>query len=188
MMNILKNDKLGRVTTDLLSDDFTSNRRIWITGTIDSETAKNTIIELEYLDSISHDDITVYINSPGGVVSDGLAILDAMKRCRSEIVTVATGMAASMGAFLFSCGGTKGKRYITANTELMIHQPLGGIQGQATEIELAARHILRIKQKLNTLVAEASGRSTDEIAYATERDNYMTAEEAIRFGLADKIY
>lgn len=186
-MNIIKNDKLGRINTDLVSDDFSSNRRIWIIGEINTALARETIIALEYLDSVSHDDITVYINSPGGVVTDGLAILDAMKRCKSDIVTVATGLAASMGAFIAACGGTPGKRYVTPNTEIMIHQPLGGIQGQATEIELAAQHILRVKQKLNALIATASGRSIDEIMHATDRDNYMNADEAIQFGLADKI-
>ena len=184
---IAKTDKQGRTSVDLFSEDYCANRRIWITGPIDSETARETITALEYLDRIGTDDITVMINSPGGSVSDGLAILDAMRRCRSDIVTVATGMAASMGAFLAACGGTFGKRYVTPHCEIMIHQPLGGIQGQATEIELAAQHILKIKRLLNETFAEATGRTVDEIARDTDRDNFMSAEEAVAYGLADAI-
>ena len=184
---IEKTDKQGRSAVDLFSEDFISNRRIWITGTINSDTARETVTALEYLDSIGTDDITVTIDSPGGSVADGMAILDAMKRCRSDIVTVATGMAASMGAFLAACGGTPGKRFVTPNCEIMIHQPLGGISGQATEIELAAQHILRVKRRLNRHLSEATGKSADQIALDTERDNFMDAEEAVAYGLADAI-
>ena len=184
---ITKTDKQGRTSTDLFSEDFSVNRRIWITGPINSDTARETVVALEYLDSIGTDDITVTINSPGGSVSDGLAILDAMRRCRSDVVTVATGMAASMGAFLAACGGTPGKRYVTPHCEIMIHQPLGGIQGQATEIELAAQHILKIKRLLNEELAKATGRSVEEIARDTDRDNFMSAGEAVAYGLADAV-
>ena len=178
---IEKTDKQGRNAVDLFSEDFVSNRRIWITGPINSDTARETVTALEYLDGTGTDDITVTINSPGGSVADGMAILDAMKRCRSDIVTVATGMAASMGAFLAACGGTPGKRFVTPNCEIMIHQPLGGISGQATE------HILRVKRRLNRHLSEATGKSADQIALDTERDNFMDAEEAVAYGLADAI-
>ena len=184
---VTKTDKQGKTAVDLFSEDFSENRRIWITGSIDGACARETIVALEYLDRTGSDDITVTINSPGGSVSDGLAILDAMRRCRCDIVTVATGMAASMGAFLAACGGTSGKRYVTPHCEVMIHQPLGGIQGQATEIELAAQHILKIKRMLNQTLAEATGRSVDEIARDTDRDNFMSAEEAVAYGLADAV-
>lgn len=184
---VTKTDKQGRTSVDLFSEDFSENRRIWITGPIDGECARETITALEYLDRTGSDDITVTINSPGGSVSDGLAILDAMRRCRCGIVTVATGMAASMGAFLAACGGTPGKRYVTPHCEIMIHQPLGGIQGQATEIELAAQHILKVKRMLNAELARASGRTVEEIARDTDRDNFMDAEEAVAYGLADAV-
>ena len=184
---VTKTDKQGKTAVDLFSEDFGDNRRIWINGPIDGETARETIVALEYLDRIGADDITVTINSPGGSVSDGLAILDAMRRCRCDIVTVATGMAASMGAFLAACGGTPGKRYVTPHCEIMIHQPLGGIQGQATEIELAAQHILKIKRPLNEELAKATGKSVDEIARDTDRDNFMDADEAVAYGLADAV-
>ncbi len=184
---LTKTDKQGRTSTDLFSEDFASGRRIWISGPITADTARETVTALEYLDSIGDDDITVTINSPGGSVSDGMAILDAMKRCRSDVVTVATGMAASMGAFLAACGGTPGKRFVTPNCEIMIHQPLGGISGQATEIELAAQHILRVKRRLNAHLAEATGKTVEQISVDTERDNFMDAAEAIAYGLADAI-
>ena len=184
---ITKTDKQGRSSVDLFSEDFDTNRRIWISAPIDTDTARETIVALEYLDQIGTDDITVVINSPGGSVSDGLAILDAMRRCRSDIVTVATGMAASMGAFLAACGGTPGKRYVTPHCEVMIHQPLGGISGQATEIALVAQHILKIKQMLNETLAEATGKTVEEIARDTDRDNFMSAEEAVAYGLADGV-
>lgn len=114
-------------------------------------------------------------------------MLDAMKRCRCEIVTVATGMAASMAAFLAACGGQKGKRFVTPYAEIMIHQPLGGISGQATAIELAAKHILRTKTTLNRALAEACNKSEEEIARDTDRDYFMTAKEAVEYGLADAV-
>ena len=184
---VTKTDKQGKNAVDLFSEDFSENRRIWITGPIDAETARETVVALEYLDRVGSGEITVTINSPGGSVSDGLAILDAMRRCRCDIVTVATGMAASMGAFLAACGGTPGKRFVTPHCEVMIHQPLGGIQGQATEIELAAQHILKIKRMLNTELAHATGKTVEEIARDTDRDNFMDADEAVAYGLADGV-
>ncbi len=131
-------------------------------------------------------DIQLYINSPGGSVTAGMAIYDTMKYIRCDVSTICIGMAASMGAFLLT-GGTKGKRFALPNAEIMIHQPLGGAQGQATEIEIAARHILKTKEKLNKILAENSGQDYDTIAADTERDNWKTAEEAKEYGLIDGV-
>ena len=131
-------------------------------------------------------DIHFYINSPGGSVSAGFAIYDTMQYIKCDVSTICIGMAASMGAFLLS-GGAKGKRLALPNAEIMIHQPLGGAQGQATEIEIAARHILQTKEKLNKILAANTGRDYDVIAADTERDNWMTAEEAKEYGLIDRV-
>ena len=131
-------------------------------------------------------DIHLYINSPGGSVSAGLAIYDTMQYIKCDVSTICVGMAASMGAFLLS-GGAKGKRYALPNAEIMIHQPLGGTKGQATEIEIAARHILKTKEKLNRMLAENTGKDYETIAADTERDNWKTAEEAVEYGLIDKV-
>ena len=131
-------------------------------------------------------DIHFYINSPGGSVSAGFAIYDTMQYIKCDVSTICIGMAASMGAFLLS-GGAKGKRLALPNAEIMIHQPLGGAQGQATEIEIAAKHILQTKEKLNKILAENTGKDYDVIAADTERDNWMTAEEAKEYGLIDRV-
>ena len=131
-------------------------------------------------------DIQFYINSPGGSVTAGMAIYDTMQYVKCDVSTYCMGMAASMGAFLLS-GGTKGKRLALPNAEIMIHQPLGGAQGQATEIEIAAKHILQTKEKLNKILAENTGKDYDVIAADTERDNWMTAEEAKEYGLIDRV-
>lgn len=131
-------------------------------------------------------DVTVYINSPGGSVSAGLAIYDTMRYIRCDVTTVCMGMAASMGAFLLA-GGTKGKRFCLPNAEVMIHQPLGGAQGQATDIIIAAEHIGRTKRRLTDILAENTGRDVVEISKACDRDNWLTADEALEFGLVDKI-
>ena len=131
-------------------------------------------------------DIHFYINSPGGSVTAGMAIYDTMRYIKCDVSTICIGMAASMGAFLLA-GGTKGKRMALPNAEIMIHQPLGGAQGQATEIEIAAKHILQTKKKLNTILAENCGRDYDTVAADTERDNWKSAEEAVAYGLIDKV-
>lgn len=131
-------------------------------------------------------DIHFYINSPGGSVTAGMAVYDTMRYIKCDVSTICIGMAASMGAFLLA-GGTKGKRMALPNAEIMIHQPLGGAQGQATEIEIAAKHILQTKKKLNTILAENCGRDYDTIAADTERDNWKSAEEAVAYGLIDKV-
>ena len=162
------------------------DRVIMLTGEIDDNTANIVVGQLLYLDSINHDNISLYINSPGGSISAGMAIYDTMNFIKSDVETICLGMAASMGAFLLS-SGCKGKRYCLPNSEVMIHQPLGGAQGQATEIKIAAEHILKIKNKLNTILSKNTGKDIKTIENDTERDNYLDADEALKYGLIDKI-
>ena len=132
-------------------------------------------------------DIHLYINSPGGSVSAGFAIYDTIKYIKCDVVTICVGLAASMGAFLLA-SGTKGKRYALPNSEIMIHQPLGGMQGQASDIEIHSRHIVQTKKKLNQILSEVTGQPLDKIEKDTDRDNFMTAEEAKKYGLVDDIF
>ncbi len=162
------------------------DRIIFLGDEITDSNANIIISELLYLDSINHQDISLYINSPGGSVTAGMAIYDTIKFIKSEVCTICIGMAASMGAFLLS-SGTKGKRYSLPNSEIMIHQPLGGAQGQATEIKIAAEHILKTRQKLNDILALNTGKDKKIIEVDTERDFFMTAQEALDYGLIDKI-
>ncbi len=174
---------------DPLSTDFV-DRVITINSEINDETASIVNASLRNLALKSDEDITIYINSPGGSVTAGFSIYDAINAVRArgiDIVTCATGMAASMAAFLLTCAGTKGKRYCEPNAEVMIHQPLGGVQGQETDIRIAAEHIARIKNKLNKMFSEATGQPVETITADTDRDNYMTAEQALDYGLVDKI-
>lgn len=163
-----------------------TDRIIFLTGEITDDTANIIISELLYLDSLNHDDIYIYINSPGGSVTAGMAIFDTINFIKSDVCTTVIGMAASMAAFLLACG-TKGKRYALPNAEVMIHQPLGGAQGQATEIKIAAERILKLKKKLNTILAKLTGNTLKKITKDTERDNYMDATDALKYGLIDKI-
>lgn len=162
------------------------NRIIILSGQIDDNLSNTIIAELLYLDSLNHDDISLYINSPGGSVTAGMAIYDTMNFIKSEVSTICLGMAASMAAFLLSSGQV-GKRYCLPNAEVMIHQPLGGAEGQATEIKIAAEHILKIKKKLNTILAKNTQKTLKKIEQDTERDYYLSAEEAKKYGLIDKI-
>ena len=163
------------------------DRIIFLGGVVDDDTANLIIAQMLFLEADDPDkDIYLYINSPGGSVSAGMAIYDTMQYVKCDVSTYCMGMAASMGAFLLS-GGTKGKRLALPNAEIMIHQPLGGAQGQATEIEIAAKHILQTKEKLNKILAENTGKDYDVIAADTERDNWMTAEEAKEYGLIDRV-
>ena len=148
----------------------------------------NTVIaQMLYLEKKDPDkDIIMYINSPGGEVYSGLAIYDAMQVLKCDVQTICTGLAASMGS-VFLTGGTKGKRFALPNSRIMIHQPLGGAQGQATEIQIAAEHILKTRQKLNTILAENTGQSLEKIQADTERDNFMSAQEAKEYGLVDEV-
>ena len=163
-----------------------SDRIIFIHGEINDDLASIVISELLYLDSISHDDISIYINSPGGSVSSGLAIYDTMNYIKSDVSTIGIGLSASMGAILLS-SGTKGKRMILENAEVMIHEVLGGTQGQATEIIIETDHIIKIRNKLNKLLAKNTNKSIKKIEEDTKRDHYMTAEEATKYGIVDKI-
>ena len=163
------------------------DRIIFIGEAIDDHVASTVVAQLLFLEAEDPDkDICIYINSPGGSVSAGMAIYDTMKYIRPEISTIAVGMAASMGAFLLQAG-TKGKRYALPNAEIMIHQPLGGTQGQAEDIRIHAEHILSIRSKLNAIIAENTGRPVEEVAKDTDRDNYLSAEEALEYGLIDKV-
>lgn len=175
------NERVYDIYSRLLKD-----RIIILGGKIDDDLANIIIAELLYLDSINNEDISIYINSPGGSVTAGMAIYDTMNFIKSHVSTICIGIAASMGAFLLS-SGEKGKRYALKNSEIMIHQPLGGAEGQATEIKIAAEHILKTKDKLNNILAFNTNKSINDIEKDTDRDNFMTADEALKYGLIDKI-
>ena len=164
------------------------DRIVMLSGEVNDALANTIVAQLLYLESKDPDkDIYLYINSPGGSVSAGLAIYDTMNYISCDVCTICLGMAASMGAFLLS-SGAKGKRYSLPNSEIMIHQPLGGAQGQASDIKIAADHILRTKAKLNKILSLNSGKSLEQVEKDTDRDNFLTAEQALEYGLIDKIY
>ena len=164
-----------------------NDRIIFLSDEVNDVTASLVVAQLLYLEAQDPDkDIYLYINSPGGSISSGMAIYDTMNYIKCDVCTICVGMAASMGAFLLS-SGTKGKRYALPNAEVMIHQPLGGMKGQATDIKIHADHILRIRAKLNQLLSEQTGKPLKTIERDTERDNFMTAEEALEYGLVDKV-
>lgn len=164
------------------------DRIIFLSGEIDDAMANTIVAQLIYLESDNPSKpISMYINSPGGSVSAGLAIYDTMKYVKCDVSTICIGMAASMAAVILS-SGTKGKRYCLPNSEVMIHQPLGGMQGQASDIKIQAEHILMLKNKLNAILAENTGNSVRTIEHDTDRDNYFSAEDALEYGLIDRIY
>lgn len=164
-----------------------NDRIIVLSDEVNDATASVIVAQLLFLEGQDPEkDISFYINSPGGSVSAGLAIYDTMQYIKCDVSTICMGMAASMGAFLLS-SGTKGKRYILPNAEVMIHQPSGGAQGQATEILIAADHIQRTKQRLNKILSENTGKPIEQVAIDTERDNWLTAEDALEYGIVDKI-
>ncbi|MFL2695370.1 MAG: ATP-dependent Clp endopeptidase proteolytic subunit ClpP [Gammaproteobacteria bacterium] len=163
------------------------DRIIFIVGGIDDYVANLVVAQLLFLESEDpKKDIFMYINSPGGVITSGLSILDTMNYLKCDVSTVCFGQAASMGAVLLSCG-TKGKRFALPNSRVMIHQPLGGARGQATDIEIQAKEILTLKEKLNKILAEKTNQSLKKIASDTERDYFMNAEEAVKYGLVDEV-
>ena len=163
------------------------DRIIMLSGGIDDNVANSVVAQLLFLDAQDPDkDIFLYINSPGGSVTAGMAIYDTMQFVNADVQTIVIGMAASMGSLL-STAGTKGKRFALPNAEIMIHQPLGGAQGQATEIEIAARHILKTREKLNQILADATGQPLEVIERDTDRDNFMDAEAARAYGLIDEV-
>ncbi len=184
IIDITKN---GKESVDIFSYHLKTNRKIYLTGEIDDILATEIIAQLEYLDSISTEDITLYINSPGGSVSAGFAIVDCMARCHSDVSTVCTGIAASMGAFILA-NGKKGKRYATPMSEILLHQPLGGVHGQASDIEKTAEHILKVKKKLLKTLSQNTGRTYKQICEDCDRDYWLNAEEAIEYGLVDKVF
>lgn len=164
------------------------DRVVFLSGQVNDDMANTIVAQLIYLESKDPTkDISLYINSPGGSVSAGLAIYDTMKYIRCDVCTICIGMAASMGAFLLS-SGTKGKRYALPNSEIMIHQVLGGAQGQATDVEIQTKQLLKVKNKLNKLLAENVGKPVEEVQKDTERDNYLTAEEAKAYGIVDEVF
>lgn len=163
------------------------DRIIMLSGGVDDNIANSVVAQLLFLDAQDPDkDIFLYINSPGGSVTAGMAIYDTMNFVNADVQTIVIGMAASMGSLL-ATAGTKGKRFALPNAEIMIHQPLGGAQGQATEIEIAARHILKTREKLNEILSDATGQPIEVIERDTDRDNFMSAEEAKEYGLIDEI-
>ena len=162
-------------------------RIIFLGEEVNDVSANLVVAQLLFLESEDPSkDISLYINSPGGSISAGMAIYDTMQYIKCDVSTICVGMAASMGAFLLA-GGTKGKRKALPNAEILIHQPLGGAQGQATEIEIAAKHIIRTKERMNRLLAENTGKTYEELVRDTDRDNWMTAQEAVEYGLIDSV-
>ena len=183
---VIEQSSRGERAYDIYSR-LLKDRIVMLSGPIDDAVANSVIAQLLFLDAQDPDNyIYLYINSPGGSVSAGLAIFDTMNFINADVQTIVIGMAASMGAFLLAAG-EKGKRYALPNAEVMIHQPLGGAQGQATEIEIAAKHILKTRDTLNKILAERTGQTLKVIARDTDRDNYMSAEEAVKYGLVDAI-
>ena len=183
---VIEQSSRGERAYDIYSR-LLKDRIIMLSGPIDDNVANSVIAQLLFLDAQdSEKDIYLYINSPGGSVSAGLAIFDTMNFVKADVQTIVLGMAASMGSFLLTAG-QKGKRFALPNAEIMIHQPLGGAQGQATEIEIAARHILDTRQRLNSILAERTGQPIEVIERDTDRDNYMTAEQAKEYGLIDEV-
>ena len=183
---VIEQTSRGERSYDIYSR-LLKERIIFLGEEVNETTASLTVAQLLFLEAEDPGkDIHLYINSPGGMVTAGMAIYDTMQYIKCDVSTICIGMAASMGAFLLA-GGTKGKRLALPNAEIMIHQPLGGAQGQATEIEIAAKHILQTKQKLNSILAENCGKPYDVIAADTERDNWKTAEEAMEYGLIDRV-
>lgn len=183
---VIEQTSRGERSYDIYSR-LLKERIIFLGEEVTDVTASLVVAQMLFLEAEDPEkDIHFYINSPGGSVTAGMAIYDTMQYLKCDVSTYCMGMAASMGAFLLA-GGTKGKRLALPNAEIMIHQPLGGAQGQATEIEIAARHILKTKEKLNKILAENTGKELDIIAADTERDNWMSAEEALAYGIIDKV-
>ncbi|MBO5327944.1 MAG: ATP-dependent Clp endopeptidase proteolytic subunit ClpP [Clostridia bacterium] len=184
---IVEQTSRGERSYDIYSR-LLEDRIIFLTGEIDDAVANTVVAQLIYLEAKDPSkDICLYINSPGGSVSAGLAIYDTMNYIKCDVTTICIGLAASMGAFLLS-SGTKGKRYALPNSEVMIHQPLGGARGQASDIQIAAEHILKTKHKLNSIMAKNAGKTLAELERDTDRDNFLSAQEALEYGLIDKVF
>lgn len=183
---VIEQTNRGERSYDIYSR-LLNDRIVFLNEEVNNITASLIVAQLLYLEAADPDkDISFYINSPGGSISDGLAIYDTMQYIKPDVSTICVGMAASMGSFLLA-SGAKGKRLVLPNAEVMIHQPSGGARGQASDVKIHAEHILYIRQKMNRMLAEMTGKSIEEIDRDTERDNFLTAEEAVAYGLADKI-
>lgn len=183
---VIEQTSRGERSYDIYSR-LLNDRIIMLTEEVNNVTASLVVAQLLFLEGQdASKDICLYINSPGGSVTDGMAIYDTMNYIKCDVSTICMGMAASMGAFLLAAG-TKGKRIALPNADIMIHQPSGGAQGQATDIMIHADHIIQTKKKLNTILSERTGQPYDVIAKDTERDNFMTADEALKYGLIDKV-
>ena len=183
---VIERTSSGERSYDIYSR-LLQDRIILLSGEINDDTANSVVAQLLFLASQdSEKDISLYINSPGGSVTSGMAIFDTMNFIKPDVSTICVGMAASMGAFLLAAGA-KGKRYSLPNSEVLIHQPLGGAQGQATEIQIAAEHILKIREKMNSILALNTGKSVEQIKLDTERDRYLSAIEVKEYGLIDEI-
>ena len=186
MPYVVEQTSQGERSYDIYSR-LLKDRIIFLGEEVNETTASLVVAQLLFLEAEDPEkDIQLYINSPGGVITSGMAIYDTMQYIKCDVSTICIGMAASMGAFLLA-GGTKGKRFALPNAEIMIHQPSGGSQGQATEIDIAAKHILRMRERLNHIMAENTGRDYETIAADTERDNWKTAQEAKEYGLIDEV-
>ena len=183
---VIEQTSRGERSYDIYSR-LLNDRIIFLADEVNDTTASLVVAQLLYLEAQDPDkDIDLYINSPGGSISAGMAIYDTMNFIKCDVSTICIGMAASMGAFLLSAG-TKGKRIALPNSEIMIHQPLGGMQGQASDIKIHADHIIRIKEKMNRILAENTGKSYEQVCLDTDRDNYLTAEQALEYGIIDKV-
>ncbi len=183
---VVEQSERGERSYDIYSR-LLKERIIFLGDEINDDVASLVVAQLLFLESEDPDaDISLYINSPGGSISAGLAIYDTMNYIKPDVSTICVGMAASMAAFLLS-SGAKGKRFVLPNAEVMIHQPLGGMQGQAEDIKIHADHILKIREKMNRILAENTGKSLRQVAKDTDRDNFLSAEEAVEYGLADKV-
>ena len=182
---VIEKNEMGERAYDIYSR-LLKDRIVILNGEITDNTANTVVAELLYLDSLNHDDISLYINSPGGSITAGMAIYDTMNFIKSDVSTICIGMCASMAAFLLS-SGKKGKRYSLKNSEIMIHQPLGGASGQATEIKIAADRILKIRKNMNKILSLNTNKDIKTIKKDTERDNFMSSYEALSYGIIDKI-
>lgn len=184
---VIEKDARSERTYDLYSR-LLEDRIIFLSGEVNSQSANSVVAQLLYLETKDPSkDISLYINSPGGSVTDGMAIYDTMNYIKCDVSTICVGFAASMGAFLLS-SGAKGKRYALPNSEIMIHQPSGGVSGQASEIAIVAEHILKTRAKMNRILAENTGKALSQIERDVDRDYYMDANEAMNYGIIDKVY
>lgn len=182
---VIEKSNLGERSYDIYSR-LLKDRIIILNGEINDDSSNIVVAQLLYLDSLNNEDISIYINSPGGSITSGMAIYDTMNFVKSDVSTICIGMSASMAAFILACGA-KGKRYILPNSEVMIHQPLGGTQGQASDIKIATDRIMKLKNRINSILAKQTGQSLKKITSDTERDYFMNSNEALKYGLVDKI-